>query len=253
MDKQYKNPPLYEVVCEVIFTSENWDVLSFSSLYDAVKAEFPKKKTSQDYLLPGGIVMQGENINVEGPVLLKRDRLICKNESENLVIQFSENQFSIHSLPPYVGWTKLKELILKTYTNYVKIVNPTGINRSTLVYRNKINTGDVHSYENFTSVFSLYPYLESEILANKELSSVQMQVELRSKDNKSVLALQQDTLRPDGNLPAPVSLTLTYVCLNAKDLIDKNIYTAWLDEAHDAIDVTFQNAFTQITKEGFNK
>ncbi len=250
--QQYKNPPLFEIVCEIRFSSNKWDVFFFSDFYEKIKERFPDKTTTQEVFLPGQPFALSEGVTIEGSFLQKRHKLMCKNKANNVSIRFSENLLAINLIPPYNGWDNFKEIILFVLESYKEIVCPNTIEKILLKYRNKINTGEEHSYENICNTFSYRPQLETTNAIFQSLAAVQMIVEIKANEEKDILILEQNTLTPDEEQKAPVLFDLNYLSLDASGLIDSTAYTRWLDLANDAIHEAFEAALTPNAKANFN-
>jgi uncharacterized protein (TIGR04255 family) len=254
MHKQYNNPPLFEVSCQIFFAPDKeWDVFFFSEFYEKISEDFPHKVTIQDFVLPDNrFIVHGENVSVSSPVIEKRSKMECKNEEGNTILTFKENFLGITVVPPYTGWKSFKELIAKVLAIYKEVVNPVLINRTVLKYRNKINVGTRHSYQSLSNVFTTKPHLEP-LSANKNsLRATQMVLEFDSNDKKSILSIQQHTLRAEDEFPAPVLFDLGYLCIDALHLINDDVFEKWLEEANQTIHESFEASLTEQVKQTFN-
>lgn len=247
MHKQYNKAPLFEVTCEIIFAqNEPWDVFFFSDFYEKIKDDFPHKVNTQEVILVAG------TINNTNPIFEKRSKLECKNEEGNLMLVFKENFLGITVVPPYTGWSSFKENISQVLDAYKDIVRPVLVDKAVLKYRNKINIGAAHSYENICNSFNTRPNLNHLSINKDNMSATQMVLEFKSSDKKSILNIQQHTLNPDTDYPAPVLFDLGYLCVDAIDLIKEENFEIWLEEANEAVHKAFQDSLTTELKETFN-
>ncbi len=244
MVSEYKNPPFVEALCEIHFNELGWDITHFADFYNAIKEKFPIKKAVEIQDLQ--VVVSNKGVGVNSNQELNKPILNCINEEGNIIVQFSENILAISIAPPYLGWGNFKDLIFELYEKYFEIVKPKSIKRVNLVYKNTLKTGEKHSYENIKKYFHLYPAMPN--IKKEETNAIQLFVEIPSKDGKNVLVLQQATLKPTKEIMAPVALDLKYICLNPKGLN----FDSWLEEAHDAIKLTFENSITNLSKKNFN-
>lgn len=244
MSKQYGNPPLIEAYCEVHFEGLEWDITYPADFYNAVKEKFPIKKTieTQDFY----VVISDDNVGVNPNSKSSKPILQCTNEEENVIIQFTEKVLKIKIVSPYIGWVLFKELILDIYDKCFNVIGNRVIERINLVYKNTLKTGKSHSYENTKKYFNLYPNIPTNHDPNVG-TAIQMLVELPSKDSKSVLVIQQSTLKPVNDIEAPIALNIKYICLFPESIQ----FESWLEDAHNSIQDTFESSITEFSKSKF--
>lgn len=244
MSKQYKSPPLIEAYCEIQFEGSKWDIIYPAEFYNAVKEDFPIKETIE--LQDFHVVINDDNVGVKPNAQFSKPILQCTNEKQNVIIQFTEKVLILRVVSPYMGWLSFKELILDIYDKCFNVIGDREIKRVNLVYKNTLKTGKSHSYENTKKYFNLYPNIPNNHDPNIG-TAIQMLVELPSKDNRSVLVIQQSTLNPVNDIEAPIALNIKYICLFPESIQ----FESWLEDAHNSIQDTFESSITEFSKSKF--
>ena len=176
MHQQYTKPPLFAVICNIYFASSDvWNPSFFDTFYNKIQSDFPHKTLLEDLILPKSsfVISATENIKIDSTsgLLEERTKMECKNQDENIKVIFSENLLQLIIVPPYEGWEKIKPIILHTLDMYNEVTQPILIKKAVLKYRNKVNVGAEHSYENMKRFFTTLPQFDTTI---GSLSGVQM-------------------------------------------------------------------------------
>gem|GEM_PF-4628504 len=79
---------------------------------------------------------------------------------------------------------------------------------------------------------------------------MQIVLEMPFENQRDVLAIQQATLLPEPNMPAPVLFDIAYTTVNAIDLAFDE-FSSWLDIAHERIEDVFEKGLTEQIKTTF--
>lgn len=245
MVEQYKTPPLVEAVCEINFEILNWDITYLADFYNIIKHQFPIKKTIE--INDFQILINENGVGVNTNQKTNKPVLQCTNEIDDVIIFFSDTSLIVGIGKRYKGWNFFKDLVIDIYNSFNKVVNHKIFKNLSLSYKNTIATGDEHSYENFKKHLSLYPHIPF-TETKQTITSIQLFIEIPSEDNKSVLSLQQATLKPIENIPAPIAFNLKYICLQPNEIV----FSDWLEQAHNSIQNLFESSVTNFSKSKFN-
>jgi uncharacterized protein (TIGR04255 family) len=124
MGRHYKNPPLFEAVCEFKFQPPaSWNPAVPDLIYEKVKTQFPQRETmnglSEEELAPSA-------------------KTKFRRADGSALLQVSSKLLAINQLRPYPTWRQFKQTILEAYAIYRELANPAGIIRLGLCYINQI-------------------------------------------------------------------------------------------------------------------
>ncbi|MCA0313179.1 MAG: TIGR04255 family protein [Candidatus Melainabacteria bacterium] len=130
--RQYKNPPIEEAVCELKFSSPDWDITWPSRLIDRTKNEYTGKPRIQQQSIvsiePGsGLTIRPESQTTQ----------IVSADGKRL-LGISPGTFSVHELKPYSGWAAFNARILSSVQALASLTNEITVHRIGIRYINRI-------------------------------------------------------------------------------------------------------------------
>jgi uncharacterized protein (TIGR04255 family) len=140
-DRNYRNPPIQEAICEVHFTlSEPLALQRIESLKPIWSTIYPDQKIVQEkrvdfHLSPEGFQTKEGNLG---------HRLICKSADGKRLVQVSGLFIAINQLSPYPGWEEsFRDTILERFEDLQKATGLLKFKRVGLRYINRIDVPQV--------------------------------------------------------------------------------------------------------------
>jgi len=113
--KDYKHPPIQDVVCEFDFVPQKaWDVTMAGRLYDKMRGAYPTRTTG-----------------------IERLRTATTADGKRRV-QFSEDSLSVHVVSPYPGWDIYFDHVRHALRIFLETAEPKSVSQINLRYRNRI-------------------------------------------------------------------------------------------------------------------
>lgn len=134
----YPKPTIQEAVCEFQF------VVDEASSWSPNKPGILLNKLGANYSDFETISEQGVQIVIgkDGPVpqlLVPKLKLKFKHASLPIIVQASQNSFSINALHPYQGWIALRDEIFRVWPDLINVIRPAKISRVGMRYINRIS------------------------------------------------------------------------------------------------------------------
>jgi uncharacterized protein (TIGR04255 family) len=155
--REYPNPPIVEVICQVNFAQPvPWSAATPGLLYGRIREEYPAEPKAQTSI--EATFDQGD-----GDVQVARgiQRFVYSNEEQNRRLVANETCLSVNALRPYETWDSLSQRFrsaLDTYQDEVAKFTPRSVN---LRYINRIEVAaesiDTTEYFNVPVVTSHQP------------------------------------------------------------------------------------------------
>ena len=244
MDKQYKNSPITEVICEFRFELETvFNQKKVDSFFNEIKEKFPKKKKGQMHQMKYEINPKKEESFSK--TFQEFDQFLSDDEKTR--IQLDGGRLSIHKLKPYNSWQEFHPLIKLVFNAYIKNIKIKSIQRIGLRYINNfeipLTTFDIEQY------FNLRPALGGGL--PQDLISFMVGVIFvfeNGRDNMKVQFLNRPALDLS---KMTFALDMDYFLLKQGDVPVGEV-DAWIASAHKNVESTFEAALTDKTKELFN-
>lgn len=159
----FPNPTITEALCEIHFELPEgftWSPAAFGQYFAAIQSEFP-------VLEP-----------VPGPQI----RMRYRHASRPLLLQLSENMFTVNVLPKYTGWQQMMADIAAYWSTLRGVIGPTEITRVGLRYINFVPIGS--GEEQLSSWFAPNRYVAEAALQSRPSSS---KVDVHIRDLTRVL------------------------------------------------------------------
>ena len=171
MQRQYRNPPIKESVCEFRFHSEDsWDMavpgLIYAQLVDDFPRRIPNIVQTAGIRVTAGLGGQPQ-ISSQVDEQFKQDisqlqgLRFWREDTEDGLILVAPNKLSISHYPPYPSWNGFYPIIRQAFDAYRLIAHPKGLARIGLRYINEISFDD--SAVELEDYFEYYPHLGSNL------------------------------------------------------------------------------------------
>ena len=103
--REYPNPPIVEVICQVTFAEPvPWSAATPGLLYGSIREEYPAEPKSQTSI-------EATFDRAEGDVQVARgvQRFVYSNETQNRRLVANETSVSVNALLPYENWDSLSQ------------------------------------------------------------------------------------------------------------------------------------------------
>lgn len=243
MGRIYENPPLIEALCEFQFESNQpWDWTIPGLVYDKIKSDFPKKR--QQNMLEVEMTAEEKTIaqRVKGGVA----RMQFLREDENVLVQVGPDLLVVNHLKPYYNWINFKRYTFDVLEIYQKIVNPKGIRRVVLRYINRVEIPERHfEIEDYILAVPSIPHSIPQIFR-----SFITRVEIPFQSDSGILVLQTGMI-PLENMAA-FQMDLSFISIKL-ELIVIDSAPAWIENAHDIIEQTFETCITDKSRAIFKE
>ncbi|MCK4421690.1 TIGR04255 family protein [candidate division WOR-3 bacterium] len=240
MNKKYRNPPIEEVVCEFNFIpSSPWDLTIPGLIYEKVRGKFPQRNEQTGI----GIQLERTEKGFSPKVCPAPPRIRFYRKDKTALLQIAPNLLAINQLKPYQSWQKLKPIINEVFQIYKDVANPKGFKQIRLRYINKINI-ELKSLE-LNDYLNFYPETPEHLI--QPYSSFISRIEMLYQDNRDRILVTVGTTIPETPNVTSIVLDLDYIMAESES-ISINKYEKWLDQAHSAIEETFESCITDKTR-----
>jgi uncharacterized protein (TIGR04255 family) len=240
--RKYKNPPVVEALCEILFVDSKWDSALPGQFYDKIKADYPKKKELQQV---------GVEVSISKDIPASRvrcgdTRLQFFKEDGSQLIQIEKNLLVVNQLRPYPKFEEWKPVVDRMLANYLEIAKPKGIKQIGTRYIDKIVI-PVPSFK-MEDYFCLYPHLPESL--NLVHGRFLMRLEIPAKHKGHNLIITFGTSMADSPGTSAELLDIYDIYASAEFLSGGDI-DKFIEEAHENIITAFENSITEKTRELF--
>jgi uncharacterized protein (TIGR04255 family) len=246
MRKQYRNPPLVEVLCEFHFAPDRFqDFDSFIGLlYEKLQGDFPRKYSLQ---------LQASQISIDNsgtPGFTEQLLPLVRFQSSNeqVLIQVGQNLLTINHLKPYASWEEFLRSVTMGLNVYRETARPETIQHITLRYINRIDIpGSCISLEDY---FEFRPLMKQKLL--QDISAFTLGIQIPYEETRDILNVQLASINSESpnRVAAILDLTYSLVCLGD---LPFNAVTEWLTTAHDHINDAFEACITDQLRNVFEE
>ena len=245
MNKQYKNPPITEAVCEFRFELETtFDQKIADLIYEEIKEKFPKKKKGQFYQAEFKIDAKEKKQELSSKIIREFDQFF--SEDEKTLVQLDKERLSIHKLKPYQSWSEFSQLIKLVFNSYIKNIKVKSIQRIGLRYINNfeipLGSLDIEQY------FNLRPVMLGGL--PQELSSFMVGTIFTFEDDRDSAKVQLVNKLSSADKTLFV-LDIDYFLTQPNSILKEEI-DEWLEVSHQNISNIFERALTEKVKILFN-
>lgn len=240
--RQYKKPPISQVVCEFQFVGASaWDWTIPGLIYQEMGDAFPEKRQEKGVEIR--ITPNEQKVEQVLPSTLTKMQFL--NASQSAMVQIGPDLLAINILSGYPGWEGFRDLVQEQFNIYSRIAHPIGFKRIGLRYINRFEFTEARIET--TDYFNYYPKLPESI--DQMHGPFSMQVLHFYDGERDGLSLRMGSAVP----PTPkvvIMLDLDYYLLKQKsvELIDGR---SWIEQAHGRIETMFEACITDKARELF--
>lgn len=240
---RYESPPIEEVVCEIHFAQDNsWEPTHTGLIYSELKEEFPQRDQSKAY----GISHRNQEGEPTAPKISSQERTQFKSEDEKSLIQVSPHFLSANRLRPYESWAEFLPIVQSGLEAYKSQVSPSGIDRISLRYINRIEIGkgEVDLEEKFN-----FGIRVEEEVPNDFFSFVAGMVTPFEEGRDALKIQMKESRSGDPDIKA-VLLELDYSLIESEG-VETDDVLEWLETAHEHAVNCFEAVITEQVRETF--
>lgn len=237
MGEQLLNPPLIEALVEFHFSSDTpWDSTIPGLLYQGIRKQFKKAPRRRNFQI-------AIEESKKGARLVPEDWSVFEHKQENVLVQVGPRLIAVNNPKPYIGWEKLSEILHGIVGSIHESIEDGRLETVNIRYINRIEI--THNTTDLTTLFTLFPFIESEKYSEFNGFIVGMRF---AQDYGTVLTELQSV--DSDTLPTfllSISYGLKELSLNNADDIHKK-----LTQAHDVIEELFNDIVRLPVRESFN-
>lgn len=132
--QKYPNPIIAEAICEIHFRIKEWKPTLPGELFKYIQDEYPEMEPISAI----GLQLEFGPTGAGTKIIPQSQRVRFKHKNRSLILQLAENNFTINTLPPYLGWETVRKDALAAWQNLEVVLLPDAITRIGLRYINRI-------------------------------------------------------------------------------------------------------------------
>ena len=154
----YLNPPVVEALCEVYFTSTDWDDSIPDLFYEEIKERFPNQEEQLFHRVDFTVDVPNETISSDmqsGP-----SRKLFSTEERDQIVQITENLFVFNQLTPYLSFHSWESIFYDVFNIFVELVSPQAVDLIGVRYLNQISIPKRRFQ--MSDYFTIYPLIPLE-------------------------------------------------------------------------------------------
>ena len=151
----YRNPPVVEALCEVYFTSSNWDDSIPNLFYEEIKDRFPNQEEQLLHRVDFKVDVPNETIS--SGMQLGPSRKLFITEERDQIIQITENLFVFNQLTPYLSFHSWESIFYDVFDIFAKLVSPHAVDRIGVRYLNHVTIPE--SKFQMSDYFTIFPII----------------------------------------------------------------------------------------------
>lgn len=133
----YPNPTITEAVCDIHFrlsSTKEWKASLAGELFKHIQDEYPEMEP----VVEMGLQFEFGPSGAGTKIVPQPQKTRFTHATRPLILQLTENGFSISTLSPYQGWQVMKKDALNAWDYIEEVLQPEVINRIGLRYINRI-------------------------------------------------------------------------------------------------------------------
>lgn len=235
----YPNPTIQEAVCEIHFRLQEsiaWNPAIFGELFKRIGSEFPNLEPAMRV----GVELQVGAKGISQALLPPPQQWMrYRHATRNLLLQLSENIFTVNVLPKYPGWARMKEDILASWAKAREVIKPDKIMRIGLRYINRIER--THPDERPGDWLAPSDYIPKAVLSS--LSGFLSRLEARTDPHSWVIVTLGEMSDTSGQGRAPIILDID--CIVEKEIgTSEDAITEEIQRLHDTAWSVFSVSMT---------
>ncbi|MEX0696451.1 MAG: TIGR04255 family protein [Dongiaceae bacterium] len=134
----YSNPQLVEAICDIHFklsATDPWKPSKPGALFKAVQETYPEIEPITEQ---GVQLVFGPDSMPTQQLLPPRIRFKLRHRERPILLQISEQTFTINALKPYPGWEQVKGELAAVWPRILEIVKPEALTRIGMRYINRV-------------------------------------------------------------------------------------------------------------------
>ncbi|GAA6620650.1 TIGR04255 family protein [Scytonema sp. NUACC26] len=246
--RQYRNPPIEEAVCEFRFAPGlAWNLTVPGLFYEKIK-DFYTGEPQQQHLVAAELQTIPQPQNSEITVTQRVTKLLFPSANATRLVGVGPDVLSIHILRPYEGWDEFRGRISQAFDVYLEVVKPVGVKRTALRYINRIVIPEKQDID-LSQYFTIYPQVPDGI--STRVSAFLNRTELIYEDLPIELALtlsdtSDPTEKPEFLLDLEISQEWTDDSLAPEEALSS------LNELKQREGQAFESLITDRTRELFD-
>ena len=174
----YQKPPIAEAVCEIRYSSEDWDPTIPGRMQERLSGRYDGKPQEQRLLqadMRHVDAPDGPGVEIQG---LQQNRIQLRDLSEKRILSIAENAISVSDLEPYSGWEAFYGRIEEAIRMYHELVPSLNVTRIGIRYINRISVSE--DPVNLSDYFRVSPQLPDGL--NVKMYAFQSRSESRYED-----------------------------------------------------------------------
>lgn len=250
MLKTYKNPPLIEAVCELIFElDKSFSSNQISLFVEKIKILFPIQKKGKIHKFEFNI--ETDKIQKKNQKAFNQDFYEFEqffSEDEKYSIQLDKGRVSIHRTKPYISWTEFFPIIQSVYIAYIETFLPKHLTRIGIRYVNEIVVPiDDFSFSEYFNIQASLPSLDAKNQKSLFIGSVFEQE--GGRDAIKVQFMEKQSVE----VPTERIFVLDFDYFLIKPIIEFKDIEDWIIKAHSNLETVFEGILTDKSKQLFEK
>lgn len=144
--RKYKNPPIVEATCELLFAPvDDWNLAYTGLFLEKIKDRYAGKPREQRLLQLDTKRLTGSPVTEPAASVREITKVQFPTLDGKEMVAVGPGMLSVHVLKPYTGWEAYRPQIEEAVEIYRAIAKPTGIRRIGIRYINRIDLPDEKS------------------------------------------------------------------------------------------------------------
>jgi len=234
----YPNPTIVEALCEIHFQlpeGVSWKPSLPGELFKQIQNDYPEMEP----VVEVGVQFEWSPEKFGQSLLPPRQRTRYKHASRPLLLQLSENMFTVNSLSKYPGWKTMRLDVENAWSQAKQVLKPAHITRVGLRYINRIERTTAN--EPPGEWLQASDFIPAGILSSK--GSFLSRVESHLKENHRLIVTVAEIQPEDPAANRPIVLDIDRILEN-QHLANDAILLNEIDALHEHVWEVFDAAKT---------
>lgn len=261
MGRQYKKPPVTEVVCEFFLPADfQWDMTLPGLVYQVLKSEYPIKERRLVQEVAPIPQVQAQALSGTQPQALPQapniiqhklsvsERLWLYTEDRKNLVQIGPNVLAVNRIMPYPGWDVFSPRVYDVFSNYAKAVNLEKLQKVGLKF---INNFEIPvPLEELATYVDYMPYLGAGIPRGITSFFLGGIVNVPQSSDSIKIELTTTITANEGN--SAFMMLIDYVNVN-QDLLSLGQVVSKIEEAHKHVEDMFEKCIKDPLRQIFEE
>jgi len=244
--KKYQNSPIVEAVCEFLFMeSTPWDLTIPGFLYERIKDKLPLKEEQILQQIQMDQNQKGEIVQA----VTQNKTMVFLSDDRQCFAQVNDRRISIHTVKPYISWTRFKPLIANIFDTTIKLLTDARLQRIGLRYINRIETPA--GYLNMSDYFDFGLRLGGK-LPQHDFIDFLVGCVFPFENQRDFCRVQSARAVSESNETNSFVLDIDY-SLQIPDAISTSQALEWIESAHNTTETIFEGCITDKLRELFKE